>query len=68
VVARAEYDVGYYFLDVESFVFWLKAAPLPEDFDVEKHWQQVNQFIKEYRTPRGIETNEHRELLIVQKR
>jgi hypothetical protein len=68
VIARAEYDVGYYFLDVESFVFWLKAAPLPEDFDVEKHWQQVNQLIKEYRTPRGIETNEHRELLIVQKR
>ena len=68
VIARAEYDVGYYFLDVESFVFWLKAAPLPEDFDVEKHWQQVDQLIKEYRTPRGIETNEHRELLIVQKR
>ena len=46
----------------------LKAASLPEDFDVEKHWQQVNQLIKEYRMPRGIETNEHRELLIVQKR
>jgi len=65
---RAEYDVRYYFLDVESFVFWLKAVPLPEDFAVEKHWRQVDQIIQEHRTPRGIETNEHRELLIAQKR
>lgn len=68
VIARAEYDVRYWFRDVESLVFWLKAVPLPEDFDIEKHWRQVAQIITEYRTPKGIETNEHRELLIVQKR
>ena len=68
VIARAEYDVRYYFLDVASLVFWFKSVPLPEDFNVEKHWRQVAQIITEYRTPKGIETNEHRELLIVQKR
>ena len=68
VMGQAEYDVRYVFLDVESLVFNLKAVPIPEDFDIEKHWQQVNQIITDYRTPRGIETNEHRELLIVRKR
>lgn len=67
VVAKAEYDVAYWFLDVESLVFWLKAVPLPEPFDVEKHWQGLNRILAEYSTPRGIETNEHRELLVVRK-
>ena len=67
VVAKAEYDVRYWFCDVESLVFWLKAVPLPEPFDVEKHWQGVNRIIEEHSTQRGIETNEHRELLIVRK-
>ena len=68
VVCTAEYDVGYWFLDVESLVFLLKAVPIPEDFDIEKHWRQVDCIITDYHTPRGIETNEHRELLVVQKR
>ena len=67
VVAKAEYDVRYWFCDVESLVFWLKAVPLPEPFDVEKHWQGVNRLIERYSTQRGIETNEHRELLIIRK-
>ena len=67
MIARAGYDVRYYFLNVASLVFWLKAVPLPEDFDIEKHWRQVDRIIAEYRTPKGIETNEHRELLSVQK-
>ncbi len=67
VVCRAEYDVRYWFLGVESFVFWLKALPLPQDFAVEMHWQQVDQIITVYRTPQGIQTNEHRELLIVKR-
>lgn len=62
----AEYDVPYWFEDVESLVFWLKAVPLPEPFDMTKHWQHVNQIIDICSTSRGIETNEHRELLIVQ--
>ncbi len=68
IIARAEYDVRYWFRDVESLIFWLQSVPLPEDFNIEKHWRQVAQIITEYRTPKGIETNEHRELLIVQKR
>lgn len=68
VVGTGEYDVGYWFLDVESLVFLLKAVPIPEDFDIEKHWRQVDCIITDYHTPRGIETNEHRELLVVQKR
>jgi hypothetical protein len=68
MIARAEYDVRYWFRDVESLLFWLKAVPLPEDFDIEQHWRQVERITAEYRTPKGIETNEHRELLIVQKR
>jgi len=67
VVCTAEYDVRYWFLDVESLLFWHKAIPMPEDFDIETHWRQVDQIITEYRAPKGIETNEHRELLIVQK-
>jgi len=67
VIARGEYDVRYYFLDVESFVFWLKAVPLPEDFDAAKHWRQVDRFLAQHTTPRGILTNEHRELVIVRK-
>jgi SAM-dependent methyltransferase len=68
VVARAEYDVGYYFLDLESLIFWLKAAPLLEVFDPERHLAAVNRLLVAHTTPRGIATNEHRELLIVQKR
>jgi SAM-dependent methyltransferase len=68
VIGRAEYDVRYWFQDVESFVFWLQAIPLPEDFNIETHWRGVNRMITAYRTPKGIETNEHRQLLIVHKR
>jgi SAM-dependent methyltransferase len=67
IICRAEYDVRYWFLDVESFLFWLQAIPIPEDFDIEEHWQMVGQIIRTYETPRGIETNEQRELLIVRK-
>ncbi len=68
VVARAEYDLRYWFLDLESLLFWLKAVPLPEPFDIEKHWHGVNRLLEQHSTPQGIETNEHRELLIVNKR
>ena len=67
IIGMAEYDVPYWFLDVDSLVFWLKAVPLPEPFDVHKHLDGVNRIINEYFTDRGIETNEQRELLIVQK-
>ncbi len=67
VIARDEYDVRYYFQDLESLIFWLKWSPLPEVLNPERHSDQVTKLIDQYQTPRGIETNEHRELLIVQK-
>ena len=67
IVAEAEYDVRAWFLDVESLLFWLQAVPLPEDFAIERHWRQVDAIVSVYTTERGIETNEHRTLLIVRK-
>lgn len=67
IIALMEYDVAYWFCDVESLLLWLHTVPLPEKFEIEKHWQCINQILEKYTTQRGIETNEHRELLIVQK-
>jgi SAM-dependent methyltransferase len=68
VVARCEYDVPYVVLDVESLVFWLKALNLPPGgFDIERHWRQVAQIVRDHSTPDGIETNEHRSLLVLRK-
>lgn len=65
IVSYATYNVPYYFRDAASLLFWLRALPMPPDFDIERHWQQVDYLLTEYATPRGTETNEHRELLIV---
>ena len=67
IIARAEYDVPYWFQDPESFMFWLMSVPWPEDIEPDKHWQNINQILETSQTERGIETNEHRGLLIVQK-
>jgi len=67
VRAVAEYDVPYRFLDVPSFIFWCNAVPWPEPFDPDRHWSVINQILAQHTTDRGIETNEHRELLIMQK-
>ena len=67
VVASGSYNVGYTFLDLESLLFHLKAVPLPEDFDIERHGERVLRFVEENRTDEGIRTNEHRELLIVRR-
>jgi SAM-dependent methyltransferase len=67
VVARGSYNTRTAFLDVESLIFFLKAIPLPEDFDIDRHGEPVLGFIEENTTPHGIETNEHREILIAQK-
>jgi len=68
VEAVAEYDVRYWFQDVPSLVFWLKSVPLPDTFDPAQHWRTVNEIIERHTTLHGIETNEHREMLIVRKR
>ncbi len=68
ILAQAENDVPYWFLDVESFLFWMLSVPWPEKIELENHWQYINKILETARTERGIETNEHRGLLIVQKR
>jgi SAM-dependent methyltransferase len=73
VVAQAEYNVRYFVKDLESLIFWLKAllhksaTGFPESFDLDKHWLVIERIVSKYQTQRGIETNEHRRLLIVQK-
>ncbi len=67
VEARGECDVSYWFLDVESLMFWLKHIGVQPELDLERQWRQVDEVIARYSTPEGIETNEHRELLVVRK-
>jgi SAM-dependent methyltransferase len=67
IVAEGDYDVRAWFLDVESLLFWLQALPVPEDFSIECHWRQVDGILSAYNTERGIETNEHRTLLVARK-
>lgn len=67
ILAVAEYDVPYWFQDIESFLFWILAVPWPEKIELEKHWQTINRILETSQTEQGIETNEHRGLLIVQK-
>lgn len=67
VRARGEYDVPCYYRDIASLLGWMRAIPVPEDFAIERHWPQIERIASAFQTPRGIATNVHRELLIVQK-
>jgi SAM-dependent methyltransferase len=67
LITQAEYDVPFWFQDVESFLFWLMSVPWPEEIELQKHWQIISQILETSQTERGIETNEHRGLLVVQK-
>jgi SAM-dependent methyltransferase len=67
VIAQGEYDVPTWFQDVASFMFWCMAVPWPEEIELDRHWQIINWILETCQTERGIETNEQRGLLIVQK-
>ncbi len=67
VVAKGEYNLDYYFLGNESFIFWLKAIEIPYPFEPEQHVEIIKKFIAENQTERGIKTNEQRHLLILRK-
>jgi SAM-dependent methyltransferase len=67
IVAQGEYDVRYWFKDIASFLFWMTSVPWPEEIEVKKQWQNINRILETLTTNRGIETNEHRGLLIIQK-
>lgn len=62
-----EYDVPQYFRDVASLLLFLKASPLPERFDPDVHYEAFASLVRDYGRERGIETNAHRELLVVRK-
>lgn len=67
VVHKKEVKTRYWFKDIESLIFWLKSVPLPEEFDPQKHWKKVSKLVEKYSTPKGIQTTQHRQLLIVRK-
>jgi SAM-dependent methyltransferase len=71
VVAEGHYDVRYWVKDVPSLVFWFQAIAganeVPEDFSVATHYGVINGLIRQFGSPRGLETNEHRTLVIAQK-
>lgn len=68
VLAQAQCDVPYWFLDVDSFIFYIMSVPWPEKIELERHWQNINWILETYQSERGIESNEHQGLLVVQKR
>ncbi len=71
LVAEGYYDVRYWVKDVPSLVFWFQAIaganPVPEDFSIAKYHGVINELIRQFGSPRGLETNEHRTLVIAQK-
>jgi SAM-dependent methyltransferase len=67
VLRYDEYDTRAWHQDTGSLVFYLKASPLPQPFDPETHAAPLTALIQASGSERGIETNCHRELLVVRK-
>ena len=71
IVAQGEYNVRYLVRDLPSLLFWFSAIAganeVPSDFAIERHHGVINDIIQRYGSDRGIETNEHRTLLIARK-
>jgi SAM-dependent methyltransferase len=67
ILRSDEYEVGYAFSDLDSLVFFLQNAPFPERFDPKAHVDAINWLLEHHRSSRGIESTEHRELLVVQR-
>lgn len=66
-LSSGEYNVDYYFDDVESFVFWLKAVEIPYPIEAHQHSGVIAEFISANTTKDGIKTNEHRRLLVLRR-
>lgn len=67
IIEHGEYDVRTYFQNEESLIFYLLWSSLPEKLDPDRHHRQVTRLLEEHRTPRGIESNEHREFLVARR-
>ena len=48
-------------------MFWLMSVPWPEEIELKKHWRNINRVLETSQTERGIETNEHRGLLLFRR-
>lgn len=71
LVAEGHYDVRYWVKDVPSLIFWFQAIAganeVPGDFSIAAHHGVINALIQQFGSDRGLETNEHRTLVIAQK-
>lgn len=67
VIRYDEYDTRQWFLDVESLVFYLQFSPLPLPFDAATYAGPVSKLLATSTSERGIESNAHRELLVVRR-
>ncbi|MEQ4210178.1 class I SAM-dependent methyltransferase [Actinopolymorpha sp. B9G3] len=68
IVATGHIDNRAWFCDLESLVFYMKAAPFPEAFDPAAHLEPFNRYLATAAGPRGYETTESWDLLVVQRR
>jgi len=66
VEAIGHCDPRAWFCDLESLVY-MKASPLPEELDPKAHLDAFNRYLAAAAGPRGYETNEPNDLLVVQK-
>ena len=67
VIAEGEYDIPFWFKDVESCLFYIMSCPWPERIDLDNHWQAISRYLENNKEERGFKCNEHRGLLVVQK-
>jgi SAM-dependent methyltransferase len=67
LVAKGHVNLRAWFCDLESLVFYMKAAPFPEDFDPVAHFEPFNRYLAAAAGPRGYETNEGSDLFVVQR-
>lgn len=67
LVAKGHVNLRAWFCDLESLVFYMKAAPFPEDFDPVAHLEPFNRYLATAAGRRGYETNEGTDLFVVQR-
>jgi ubiquinone/menaquinone biosynthesis C-methylase UbiE len=67
ITVKGEFDIPYWFKNIDSFLYWFLAVPWPENIEFDRHWKNLNQYLLLNQSEKGIKTNEHRGFLIVCK-
>ncbi len=67
LLRRDEYDVPFVLGDPASLLFWLRKTGFAQGIDIERDGNTVLDILDRLGTPSGIVTNEHRDLLVMQK-